>query len=89
MGEKQVAGARLGRPLRNAVNRQERFSMVRSVNVFAAATRNPAPRTRKRASPRKDAAKPRKTPEELSEARRRNLRKANRALKKVRAQAKT
>ena len=91
MGEKVIPGARLTRPLRGAV-REENFTMVRSINVFANAplgTRRKTRTTRKApetaATSRKGSAK---TAEEQAAARMKNLRKANKRLKELRAQKK-
>lgn len=92
MGEKVISGARLTRPLRAAV-RQERFTMVRSINVFSSGMQAPRKNTRQttqKAAPSaggsaSSSKKPAKTAEELAEVRKKNLRKANRALKKMRA----
>ena len=91
MGEKRIEGARLTRPVR-AMVRQENFAMVRSVAVFASATQG----TRRKTRPTRKAPEPAatsrkgsaKTAEEQASARMRNLRKANKRLKELRAQKK-
>lgn len=92
MGDKTVQGARTTRPVRHSSMRQDGATMLRSINVFAAATRSTSTRPRKRASTRARTATSRKasakSPQDLTETRKKNLAKANRALKKMRAEKK-
>ena len=91
MGEKRVEGAKLARPLGHlgGVSRQDGQTMIRSSNVFAGAVRQTARKARKRAARAGGDASARKPPakdaDAAAETRMRNLRKANKALKRMRA----
>jgi len=93
MGDKQILGAQLGRvtgKIMGVGTGKENFSMVRSVNVFNSVASRHAKRGTKRAkradSSASSSKKSAKSPEEIADARSRNLKKANRALKKARSE---
>lgn len=93
MGDKQIQGAKLSRPTRRMPGRSDGLTMVRALNVFAGTTHTGGSPRRKRAStaskPASSSKSTAKSPEDIASARARNLKKANRALRKARAAKKT